>query len=1750
MDLPAGPVASWSLSGTPTVTSGALAANPGFTGHASCDRAGQNNPSATASFPASTALNLVDGIHSLAPGQSDQLNFTVTVTLKPSGIGTGTILSNKAWAAALVSNTVNVTAASLITASATSTDVLLTDPEGIVYNSATRQPVSGAIVTMSRNHCQNSTVSPILPAELYYGTTSNTYTFNTDGSVSMTTTASGNYQFFFKTPPVADLCTYLLTVAPPANSSLHFPSAMIPTQSGSYNGCAAVNSVNTAPQGSNSTLYYTSVTAGYNSGTQTSCQVLHNNIPLDPGSLTGLVLQKQGSQTTAEAGDFIDYILTLTNNTGSTLTGINFTDTLPPGLAYQSGTSRLNGVVSPDPVGGHGPGLQFNIPAYQLAAKAAMTLSYRVRIGIGAPLNTDAVNRAQAQSGQTGSALQSNQAAWRVHVNGGVFADDAFLFGKVFLDCDGDHVQGREEVGIPGVRLFLEDGTGVVTDVEGKWSLYGLRPVTHALKLDKSTLPAGAELELMDNRQAGVADSQFVDMRNGELRKANFAVSNCDNKAMVHEVMIRRKNLALNPISEGEAARANVRMDPSGKPIITGDTRGLPSSGSVDSNGSMSLTTTSSGSLIDIPDANSSTAPLIPVSGIIPAAPIVPVFTSLEHNTGRKKAESPLSDTSAIATVPQLLPGTLEDLVPTMDNKLAFIDMKEGDTLSGLSANVRVKGLRGATLRLTVNGQIVDKKRVGKKASLEINKVSAWEYISVSMQAGNNELLLEAMDDSGKIHESKTIHVIAPDKLSKLIIDAPQAASGDGKTPVKIHLRLLDANGVPVAVKTAITLESTLGRWNVIDLNAQEPGTQTFITGGSADLELVPPSSPGDGRIRISAGTLIQEARIAFLPDLRPLSGVGLLEGVISMHNGAPVGSVMAKDTFEAELTGMSRGSGENNAQGRAAFFLKGTIKGEYLLTASYDSNKSTQERMFRDIQPDAFYPVYGDSSAKVFDAQSTGRLYVRIDKNRSYLLLGDFNSSSSSEVRQLTQVSRTLTGLQHRYEDATTRITSFASHDSITQQIIEFPANGTSGPFVLGGVGDLLANSEQVQLIVRDRNQPGIILSTTPLTRFTDYTIDPLSRTILFTHPIASLDPELNPESIRITFAVDTGGPAFWVAGVDAQTKLTPNIQLGAIGSYDGNPSNNRRLGGLTGLFKFSDHTSLATEFASTESDLAGRGEAGRIELHHTDSNLHAQALFAKVGDSFDNPSATMPAGHTEINASGDYKLTETAHIRAQVLSSKDELSNAGQHGALISLQNKLSPVFTSEVGVRNGQQTNATGGTFDYGSVSAVGAGATSSTTTSAPATATITDSFTSLRARLTANLPSAPQNQIFVEAEQVVDDPTRRVLALGGNTQLSDKVRLYGRYKFIDSLNGPYTLTSGQSTNVGLIGLDSTYMKDGRTYEELRLADTMDGRSAQAATGIRNTFSLAEGWKANAGIEHTSDLNTITGIPGGSSNALTGGLNYLGTGIFKDRVRANIMLEVRHGDESSSTLSNIGVAYKLNQDWSLLARSITSESSVSNSAAGTGSTLLSTGNTSQDRQQIGLAYRPVDQDVWNALARYDYKHATNDDGASGVDPVTGLPTLTPENTTTHMISAHLNVQPDAKTQLDGRWAGKITHYVADAIASSYTAQLVQGRLTRDLTPCWDIGTQLAVMWSPGGALQRSAGLEAGYQVATNLWASLGYNILGLRDPDLTANEYTDKGIYLRLRFKFDETILTEKSAKSTHVSCSDATISHGGF
>ncbi|WP_286185886.1 OmpA family protein [Acidovorax cavernicola] len=1779
MDKSSGQIASWELLGPPKSANGNLNAATGFTGRATCNRSTQDSANPF-QLPTEVALSLTDGSRALAPGQSEQIRLSVRITEKPAAIGGRVSLTNKAWAAAFEQNTVNVTPTMLLAATASSVQSLLVDPQGTVYNALTRQPVAGALVTYTRQSCSSGTAGPITAAEIY-GADSGAYTLNPNGSISMTTGADGAYQFYLQSPPVTGLCTYGLSVTPPAGSGYVYPSQLIPVTGGSFNSCGAVVPSAVPPKDADPTSYYFQVQAGAKPD-GTPCDAVHNHIPLDPGNILGLVLRKDGSKRQVEFGDFIDYALTVTNKTGFPVTGVTFNDTLPPGFAYVANSVRLNGQVVPNPAGGAGPGLIFNYPALVIAPDQSAMVRYRVRIGVGAPTNGDAINRARATSGP----IQSNLANWTVRVTGGVFSDDAFAFGKVYLDCKRDGKQeGTDEIGVPGVRLYMEDGTHVVTDIEGKWSLYGLKPVTHVLRLDQTTLPLGAKLEVLDNRNAGAPESRFVDLKKGEFHKANFIITNCDEKRVIADVAARRAAIAARPDTEAEA-QVRLRLDPEGKVVPVGDVRGLPATGQALVSGSTGAVQTTSAPLIALPVAPANASSFVSGGGgsmggtLGVQPPAIPTGSLFSPLNGVSTSGLPSSPTGSSATgvgagpvrpigtggamlepratpmLPQAAPSPieLETLLPQLENNtLAFIGLKSGDTVAGQSINVRVKGAAGGVLRLSVNGVTLEDRRVGKKTVLASKNIAAWEYIGVALRPGTNTLKLEAVDGFGNVRGSADeITLIAPDKLGAIEVDLPEVARADLRTPVVVKVRLIDAAGVPVTARTQLTLETDRGRWLAEDLNPTEPGTQVFMDGGAAEFQLLPPGEPGDARLRVSAGTFVKEVRLALLPEMRPMIGVGIVEGVLDFtkRGKLPIGAMPAGAAFEAELTGLKdEGNNNTRASGRAAFFFKGTVKGEYLLTAAYDSDKTRKDRLFRDIRPDEFYPIYGDSAVKGFDAQSTQKLYVRIDKNRSYLLYGDFTTASSTEVRNLSQSNRSLTGLKHVYEDENVRATSYVSRTAQTQQVEEFRAVGTSGPYYLSaGNGEFVDNSEQIEIVVRDRNQPNIVLQRTAVARFVDYTVEPLTRRILFTHAIASIDANLNPQSIRVTYEVDSGGPKFTVAGTDVQVKVSENLQLGVVASVDQNPQNKRKLQALTGVARIGENTSVAGELVKTESDDKGSGHGARVEARYQDEKLAVVALAAKTSQGFDNPGASFSAGHTEASARAEYRIDPTLAVRGEVLYSKDAAQVQGDErkGATLSVQKKLSDTTVAEVGLRHGQSNNALGSSsgFDYGQIStyngqmgsSIGANSVTTLGAAVQANGVDTQSQTTVRGRLSTALPFLTGAQVFIEGEQDLKDGKRHVLAIGGNYAVTDKTRVYGRYELISTLNGPYELDSTQRNNTGIVGIESNYMEGGRVYNEYRIADGAEGRGVQAAIGVRNTFKINEQVRVTGGVEHTRDMsgysnskNTGTGYAGGlgESTAITSGVEYI-----TDTIKASGVYEARWGDDANTRLFSAGFGYKLSPSLSLLARSIVSDSEGRGANAGNERHL--------QRHQIGIAYRPVDDDTWNALARYERRServvgAGNAAGALQGSSVFGADNgaSLPGKTSADIVSAHVNYNPEPGRAVMARYAFKLSRADDGTLASKYWAHLVQARYTQDINQDWDFGVQAGLLYGKGGALQKTLGFEVGYQVQKNMWVSAGYNFVGLNDRDLTANEYTSKGAYVRLRFKFDETNLGFASA-----------------
>ncbi|KRA17287.1 hypothetical protein [Lysobacter sp. Root604] len=210
--------------------------------------------------------------------------------------------------------------------------------------------------------------------------------------------------------------------------------------------------------------------------------------------------------------------------------------------------------------------------------------------------------------------------------------------------------------------------------------------------------------------------------------------------------------------------------------------------------------------------------------------------------------------------------------------------------------------------------------------------------------------------------------------------------------------------------------------------------------------------------------------------------------------------------------------------EGRLAFYLKGKIKGKYLVTAQAD----TQERevselfngfwdadpqdVFRRLDPDQYYPVYGDDSTTYRDVDTQGRLYLRVDWDKNQALWGNFNTGITGT--EYGQYSRSLYGgaVSWRSRRTTevgepgTELRAFGSQAQSAPGHSEFV--GTGGSLYYLKHTDVLPGSDKVVLEIRDLTT-GRVENRVELVRGADYEIDELQGRLLLSRPLAQVTRE-----------------------------------------------------------------------------------------------------------------------------------------------------------------------------------------------------------------------------------------------------------------------------------------------------------------------------------------------------------------------------------------------------------------------------------------------------------------------------------------------------------------------------------------------------------------------------------------------------------------------------------------------------------------
>ena len=196
----------------------------------------------------------------------------------------------------------------------------------------------------------------------------------------------------------------------------------------------------------------------------------------------------------------------------------------------------------------------------------------------------------------------------------------------------------------------------------------------------------------------------------------------------------------------------------------------------------------------------------------------------------------------------------------------------------------------------------------------------------------------------------------------------------------------------------------------------------------------------------------------------------------------------------------MAAQAGQKNGyyeDGRLAFFAKGRVKGEYLLTIAYDSARDKREakrRFATEVDPNAYYTLYGDNSEQRFEAPSQRKLYLKLERNQFVALFGDYSTGLSTT--DLSRYERRLNGVKTEYYGQNFTVSAFAAETDQSFVRDEIQGDGTSGLYRLTGT-PIIGNSETIRIEVRDRFDTGTVLSSQTLSWFIDYNLDPFNGTL-----------------------------------------------------------------------------------------------------------------------------------------------------------------------------------------------------------------------------------------------------------------------------------------------------------------------------------------------------------------------------------------------------------------------------------------------------------------------------------------------------------------------------------------------------------------------------------------------------------------------------------------------------------------------------
>ena len=1011
--------------------------------------------------------------------------------------------------------------------------------------------------------------------------------------------------------------------------------------------------------------------------------------------------------------------------------------------------------------------------------------------------------------------------------------------------------------------------------------------------------------------------------------------------------------------------------------------------------------------------------------------------------------------------------------------------MPQQDYYAAIPAvNIAIKHAPDASFEMLLNGEKMNPLFFFGTLSNEAKTVARSYWQGVHLQPGENRIEFVLKDAAGKevkrlqrrvIYAGEPVRVELDEELSRLVADGTH-------TPVLV-LRFYDENGNFARPATNGTFEVNAPYLpqQLIDavqynrLTGLARGLPTYAVGaqGVALVELEPTTIAGKVVLTLPMANGEVKKLTAWLqPEMRDWIMVGLAEGTLGYNSVSGNLEEMNQDRVEDAFY----------ADGRTAFFAKGRVKGEWLLTAAFDSDRGrlvSDNRVNQLIDPDTYYTIYGDASRQKYEASSAEKLYVKIEKSRFYAMFGDYNTDLVET--ELSRYSRSLTGLKSEYERDNVTLKGFAAESINRFMKDEIPGDGTSGLYRLSGA-NLVINSEKIRIETRDRFRSEVILESREMKRHIDYSIDYRDGTIFFRQPVASRDATLNPIYIVADYEVEAGVKGNITAGGRAAVKLMDeSLEVGASAIREGAFANESTLLGVDANYRISKQTRLRAEVASTDGEATGApvsGNAWLAELQHESNELFGRVYLRKQETGFGlGQQSGAQTGTAKYGAEGAYKLNDQTVFSAQAYREKVFSTNATRNvisGDVTYIHNG----YTFNGGARIARDVDGTGQRRDSDLL------------------------LLGVSRKLFDNqLQFRGNAEIAVNGNDANPDYPSRYL-IGADYFLSSSLNLFAENEWTDGRD--------QNTQISRVGIRATPWAAAEVVSTVNREVQENGIRSFATLGLVQGFQINDRWSADIAIDRTETLrdpgavpfNANVAIAQGTANndftAVSVGATYRG-----DSFTVANRLEQRNAQQENKTGAVVkwerniidGIGYSLSTELFDINRN--------------------NNTTAMDVDiRFSLGYRPLDS-KWIVLNKLEVK----------LDEDTGL---TAGNTRQRKLIENVvaNYKPDDANQFSINYGLKHVQNSFDGADYNGVTQLLGGEYRHDLSDETDIGLHAFTHYSANSSVTRYAlGASFGWSFARNIWLSFGYNFSGFDDPDFTTAGYTANGPYMKFRLKFDQ-------------------------